>query len=372
MKIGILTFWKTEDNYGQLLQCYATQTYLKSLGHEPFLVKATNGHEYNPTFKEQLIDKLRTVYRLLPYPGYLIKRASKSLIYTLTHGKLKRNITERRFEKFRQQYLNCTREYTLEELRKNPPEADAYVVGSDQIWNSTDGMYFLSWADDSAKKISIAASFGSRSSSDEFCALIAPWLKRFDFVTVRENSGLKICSDAGRKDAKLVPDPTLLLRADDYLKIASDKYPREPYLFIYFLGTRTDINWKEIFRFAKEKDLKVVYVGSQGQEDKFPKEEPTIPEWLALIAHAEYVITNSFHGTIFAMQFQRKFMVFPVCGASIGMNNRLTTLLKPLGLESHIYNESISLISEPINYSNVFTLLNAETQNAKGIFDSIL
>ena len=87
MRIGILTFWKTEDNYGQLLQCYATQTYLRSLGHDTFLVKATNGHEYVPTLKGLLLDKVRTAYRLSPYPLYFLKRAIGSFFYTLTHGK---------------------------------------------------------------------------------------------------------------------------------------------------------------------------------------------------------------------------------------------------------------------------------------------
>ena len=78
MKLGILTFWKTEDNYGQLLQCYALQTYLQSLGHETFLVRTTNGRDYSPTFKQQLMEKARIVYRLLPYPFYLVKRVISS------------------------------------------------------------------------------------------------------------------------------------------------------------------------------------------------------------------------------------------------------------------------------------------------------
>ncbi|MCM1028059.1 MAG: polysaccharide pyruvyl transferase family protein [Pseudoflavonifractor sp.] len=372
MKIGILTFWKTEDNYGQLLQCYATQTFLRSLGHETFLVKATNGHEYVPTFKGLLKDKIRTAYRLKSYPIYLLRRALGSAFYTLTHFKLRPHVTCRGFEDFRRQYLNCTQEtYTLGQLRQNPPQADAYVVGSDQIWNTTDGIYFLSWAPDNVRKVSMAASFGARHSSPDFCHLIGPWLKRFDLITVRETSGIGICADAGRTDAHLAPDPTLLLRADDYLKIASRPQVNEPYLFIYFLGTRTAINWPEIHRFAKERGLKIVYVGSQGQEDKYKKEEPTIGQWLALMANASFVITNSFHCAVFAMQFRRRFMAYPVSGPAAKMNDRLTTLLTPLGLQSRVYAGSLAPIEEEIDYDKVFLTLDDNTARAKALFAPI-
>jgi len=371
MKIGILTFWKTEDNYGQLLQCYATQMFLRSLGHETFLVKATNGNEYVPTLKEQLIDKVRTAYRLKSYPLYFLKRACGSIFYTLTHGKLRKHSTRRGFEEFRKQYLNCTEEYTLDMLRLNPPVADAFIVGSDQIWNTTDGIYFLNWANDTVKKVSMAASFGSRQASDNFCNLIGPWLKRFDLITVREKSGLDICVKSGISNAHLVPDPTLLLRKEDYLKIASNNKFERPYIFIYFLGTRTKINWPEIHAFAKSKGLKIVYVGSQGVEDKFKKLEPTIAEWISLMANAEYVITNSFHGTVFAMQFHKRFMVYPVTGVAAKMNDRLTTLLTPLKLNGRIYNGALSIIEKEIDYNEVHESLNANTAMAKKLFASI-
>lgn len=371
MKTGILTFWKTEDNYGQLLQCYATQTWLRSLGHEPFLVCATNGTEYNPSFKAQLIDKLRTAYRLRSYPWYFVKRAAGSLFYTLTHGRLRRNIPQRGFEDFRRRHLNCTQPLTLQQLQQHPPQADAFIVGSDQIWNTTDGIFFLSWAPDKVKKVSMAASFGARGASDDFCKLIEPWLQRFDLITVRERSGVDICASAGRSDAVLVPDPTLLLRADDYMAIAKPQQRRKPYMFIYFLGTRTDIDWKMIHDYARRHNLEIVYTGSQGQEDKYKKTEPDISQWLGLMAGAECVITNSFHGTVFALQFRRRFVTYPVAGASVRMNDRINTLLLPLGLQNHIYNGSLDILADEIDYDAVFKHLDRNTRQAKEIFNNI-
>lgn len=363
MKIGILTFWKTEDNYGQLLQCYASQAYLQSLGHKTFLVCTTNGRDYNPTFKQQLMEKTRTAYRLLPYPFYLMKRAIDSAFYTLTHGKLRKHTVDLGFEQFRQEHLHCTKVYTLEELQNNPPEADAFVVGSDQIWNTRDGIYYLSWTRDEVCKIAYAASFGGCDTLPDD-ATLAKWLKRFDHVSVREQSGAIICANAGRKDAVCVADPTMLLTADDYLKIASREHPKDKYLFIYFLGTRTTINWKEIRAFAKQRGLKIVYVASQGQEDKFKHMQASIHQWISLIANAEYVITNSFHGTVFTLLFGKKFMTYPITGFAVRMNDRITTLLNPLGLGNHIYSDSIRTIEEDINYTEVHRIM--QENGAKG------
>lgn len=356
MKIGILTFWKTEDNYGQLLQCYALQTYLQSLGHDTFLVRTTNGREYNPTLKEQLKEKIRIVYRLLPYPLYLIKRTFCSGIYTLTHGKFRKRTINLGFEQFRQEFLNCTPIYTLEELQTAPPQADAFIVGSDQIWNTNDGIYYLSWAQEKTRKIAYAASFGGCNSLPNE-AMLEKWLKRFDHVSVREQSGINICSKAKRNDALCVVDPTMLLEANDYRRIVSKEHPQEKYLFIYFLGTRTIINWKEIHAFAKNKGLKIIYVASQGQEDKFKHTKANIHQWLSFIANAEYVITNSFHGTVFTLLFGRKFMTYPVTGVAIKMNDRITTLLNPLGLEHHIYTKNICNIEEDIDYNKVHSIM---------------
>lgn len=373
MKIGILTFWKTEDNYGQLLQCYATISLLKSLGHEPFLIRTTTGKEYNPTLKDKVFQKIRTLYRLKASPLYLTKRVVGSILYTFRHGSLRVHYTNRDFESFRNDFLNATTDiYTLEDLRNNPPYAEGYMVGSDQIWNTTDGIYFLSWTPEKAKKISIAASFGAVTESKQFINLISPWLKRFDLVTVRENRGLKICKDAGITTPHLIPDPTLLVQTAPFTDIAVLPSDNRHYLFVYLLGTRTKVPWKQIHKFAKENGLIIKYVGSQGQEDKYDKIEPSIPEWLGLMQNADYVITNSFHGTIFAMKMRRKFMVLPIIGPASKMNDRLTTLLEPLNLSDRIYSDSLSPLNTEIDYKTVMTNTDNNALKAVNLIKSAL
>lgn len=365
MKIGVLTFWKTSDNYGQVLQCFALQTYLRSLGHETFLVRTTSGNDQKPSFKMQFMDRLRTAYRLLPFPVYLFKNAVRSGFYFLAHGKFKEHQIERGFDSFRRDYLNCTKVYTLQMLQDNPPEADMFIVGSDQIWNTTDGIYFLSWVKDHIGKVAYAASFGARLSSPEFCKLISPWLKRFDHVSVREQSGLAICDDAGCEHAVCLPDPTLLLHAKDYLAIASEYPQKNKYLLTYFLGTRTSIDWKEIHRFAKKNHLEIVYVASQGQVDKFRHTNASVGEWLSLVANAEYVITNSFHGTVFSLLFGKKFMTYPVSGPLASMNDRIFTLLTPLGLRGRIYANNLESIRMEIDYVRVHSEMDSAAWHAR-------
>ena len=110
--------------------------------------------------------------------------------------------------------------------------------------------------------------------------------------------------------------------------------------------------------------MKIIYVASQGQEDKFKHTQASIHEWLSLIANAEYVITNSFHGTVFTLLFGRKFLTYPVTGVAIKMNDRITTLLNPLGLGNHIYSGSIRVIEESIDYAEVHRIM--QKRGAKG------
>lgn len=367
MKIGILTFWNTPDNYGQMLQCYALQTFLRSQGHDTFLVRTGKEWQPAPGFVPQLKDKLRSASRLRQYPAYFVGKTITNLAYLLTHGRLKQYKVERDFDTFRKDYLHCSdRTYSLEELKQNPPQADCFIVGSDQIWNTRDGIYFLSWANDSVRKIAYAASFGGLKGEPEFYDLIRPWLKRFDWISVREQSGIEICKNSGRDDAHLVCDPTLLLTQDDYALLATapkDK-PKRKYIFVYLLGTRTHINMKDVYAYAQSKDMDVVYVGSQGVVDKFPRLEPTVLEWLWYVQHAEMVFTNSFHGTVFSLIFQKPFMNFLVYGAAVRMNDRINTILGHLELKDRVFEGELAKVEEAVEYKRVHEMIRTDREKS--------
>lgn len=132
---------------------------------------------------------------------------------------------------------------------------------------------------------------------------------KFCYLTAREEDGVNELHKLGFKNAELMPDPTLLLHMNDYSYLEENEsklIPKDKYLFLYLLGNPIGIDVKDIFDFAKQRNLKIVYVASQGRKDVFPKVTPTIGEWLSLIKNSDYVITNSFHGTVFSLQYHKK------------------------------------------------------------------
>lgn len=135
--------------------------------------------------------------------------------------------------------------------------------------------------------------------------------------------------------------------------------PKNKYLLLYLLGNPIGIDVKDIFDFAKQRNLKIVYVASQGRKDVFPKVTPTIGEWLSLIKHSEYVITNSFHGTVFSLQYHKN-GVLPLVGEYAKMNSRITTLLNKYKISNHfLHNKDLTSIEKSIDY-NYFELTKEE------------
>lgn len=192
---------------------------------------------------------------------------------------------------------------------------------------------------------------------------IKRYLSKFCYLTAREEDGVKELHKLGFKNAELMPDPTLLLHMNDYSYLeenGSKLIPQNKYLFLYLLGNPIGIDVKDIFDFAKQRNLKIVYVASQGRKDVFPKVTPTIGEWLSLIKNSEYVITNSFHGTVFSLQYHKKIGVLPLVGEYAKMNSRITTLLNKYKISNHfLYSKDLTAIEKSIDY-NYFELTKEE------------
>ena len=140
--------------------------------------------------------------------------------------------------------------------------------------------------------------------------------------------------------------------------------PKRKYIFVYLLGTRTHIRMKDVYAYAERKNMDVIYVGSQGVVDKFSRIEPIIGEWINYIANAEMIITNSFHGTVFSILFEKRFMNFLVYGAAIRMNDRIKTILCHLGLENRIFNGELNAIENAIDYERVNKILEADRETS--------
>lgn len=363
-KIGIVTYWKSNSNYGQILQNYALQYFLKAMGHSPFLIK------YNSSVKNSVKRKLIHLFFLLLPPSKLFK----SIFNRTKKVSIDNDSNDRGFENFKKNHISSTDiEYDINKLESNPPLADFYFCGSDQVWNCYNDGYFLQWGSKSIPKIAYAVSFGKTQISNEFKYYLRKALKTFKVVAVREKSGLKICEESGRNDVIWRPDPTLLLNKNDYRKLTTTlKKPEKDYILLYMVGNKSSVDTAQIKNLAEKENLDIIYVPSMSREDSLPKTFPTINEWIHLFDHCKYVLTNSFHGTIFSIVFEKKFVVYNLSGVYSHMNTRIDSLLTELELKNRMYKDNLNFIDSNINYNKITNYISNNSKKIKSEFSEWL
>jgi hypothetical protein len=317
------------------------------------------------------------IYIKTPFWKKILKAFNTVKLYKyLVSKKRKKDIMRekqnnpRGFGDFRNQHIKQSEKIycSYKELVENPPEADVYIVGSDQVWN-TFGIpinrminvikaYLLDFGNPSIKRIAYAASFGKEKLDDISIQVFAPLLKKFDYISVREKSGIDICKKCGIDNAEWVSDPTMLLNADVYRSIyrneAIRKYEKK-YCFLYILNNKCDFSIQSIYNWAKRKDLEVIYVTGNSQYDKYNKMYMTIPEWIYLLEYSEYIITNSYHCTIFSLLFKKKFGVIPLNGINEGMNSRFDSLFELFQVEGRCVDSNFSVLDKDIDWQSVST-----------------
>lgn len=346
-----MTFWWSDENYGQILQNYALQRILREKGHEPFLIKYFPPKDYkwswvrrHMKFLKLVIPKKRDEY----LRECAIKRANK----------------QRKFNDFKRKHLVMTsKTYGYRDLIINPPIADVYITGSDQVWNTySDGgkltrdqvnqfrAFLLDFGKPETVRIAYAASWGRRVISTEEKEICSTLLSRFSYLSVREHSGVDVCKDIGF-DAKLIADPTLLLSSEDYRTLYRGKVNKEEpaYIFLYYRGSG-DLDVDAVYEWARRKSLQVVFVPYNGFTcSKYKMAYPTIQEWLFYIDHAEYVITDSFHCSLFSILFNKKLGVVKALSKGIGTNLRFDSLFEITGVDArYIYNGCYDELEKPV------------------------
>lgn len=332
----VYTFSKSQDNYGEVLQYLATQEFLYTQGIDAYLIR----DKYNG------LTKLQFVKGEIAHIVKLFWRKNR-----VANAKRKTNIQEcKKHPRYFDEFRNCHfRIIEVCGVKKNPPHADLYIAGSDQIWNYPKYLPYLDWGD--AVRMSFATSFGKLSPNNtRLIEKIKPLLLKIDVVTVREDIGLEICHKAGVYNAIRIMDPTLLLKENDYQKYECNIDLPDKYVFLYMIGNETYFDVNKVYDFAKSKELPVIYVASQGWQDDKPKFYPTINEWLTMMRNATYVITNSFHGVAFSIIYHKPFCSILLSGSDKRTNNRVETLLKYCHLVDRIYNGDMSYIDKIIDF----------------------
>lgn len=362
MKIGIITFWESQDNYGQLLQCWALQQLLKKMGHEPFLIR------YSPIKQKTSPEwtKLWKAFLIYPILRKLIRKLKEVQEIRMANAIEQKN-AQRKFDDFRKQYIIVSDKvyHGLADIKENPPVADCYICGSDQVWskpltNDENQAFYLNFGKKNRIRIAYAASFGRDVYPVEQKDRLHDMLVKFDAISVREKSGIDICANVGIKAVNVL-DPTLLLPKEDYHKIMEMPKTNGKYFYTYSINVTSsrDICWKELSEYAYQAGLLSISTTSSGY---FPGREicpntqyvyATIPQWLGYINHAEFMATTSFHGIAFCLILHKNFIYFPLKGKYAGGNSRVVSLLESLGLHEKIFNHTISVkqcIEHPIDW----------------------
>lgn len=357
MKIGILTFWWTEDNYGQILQCFALGEYLRSLGHEVSVIKYDGRNDLLPT----------------PFPKRILKIFSIKILIKYIRKMFIKSYDVRDFESFKTTYLNFTPVLykNFDSLISDPPEFDCYIVGSDQVWYFGDDInrnkkrlhaYFLDFGKKNVLRIAYAASWGKNSLQPKIEDEIRELIPAFQYVSVRETSGLNLCLQCGFPDPKLVVDPVMLLSPDVYRKLYKKKNTgeKDPYVFVYLLDNTCTISLHLLKKWADLNRLQIIYVTGNSRYDKFPKTFPAIEEWLQYIDNASFVVTNSFHCSVFSILFHKSYGIVPLRGKEFSsMNNRFYTLSNiAKSPDRFIEKNNFDVLKNAIDWDTVDTALN--------------
>lgn len=253
--------------------------------------------------------------------------------------------------------------------------SDIFIAGSDQVWNpfGTEDAYFFNFVPSRNVKIAYAASIGTNSVSQAYLEHVVPLLNRFDFISVREESAKEILQPHVDKPIKVVLDPTLLLTHDEWDKIAVQPAVPQPYIFVYMLGEKRE-HRRLIKKYAKTLGLKIVFLphvhfrfnpadcffADYNLYDVGPR------EFVGLIKNAEMVITDSFHGCVFSIIYQKKFWALKRHKDSEkeNMNSRLYTLFDSLGLRDRLIDDESAeydakSLNRQIDYSQVEANLDA-------------
>ena len=346
-------------NHGAMLQAYALVAYLQSLGHDVRVI------DYLPKYMPALRVGLKWVPPEYNYWGirHLYRKIKLS----------DRQLEQRRrnaLEEFYELYISVTENQyrSIEELREDPPEADLYVAGSDQIWNTSfqngqDPAFYLDFGTPK-RKISYAASFATTELKKGTEAFVKRQLENLDSIGVREQSGLIILERLGF-NSHVVADPVFLLTRKQWDQFDMIPFSGEKYILTYDFeknGRSVAAVVKRLARLNKCKVYSVSPFKHSYADQNFVDVGPDA--FVSLIKHAHCVVSNSFHGTAFSLIFGKNFFVVK---RKDGLNIRMQDILGRYGLDNRIVNSDArdEMLLEDIDYKKVEKMMSLEIESSK-------
>lgn len=369
------------NNYGSVIQAYATQKMLDELGIQNETINVSG-------FLKQVRKKQYL---------YILKSGLKSDMLSDRMGKIKnllyRKIVKNDYTRGIQKREKAMRDFTKQHINKSVvcsdfPELtnyckenyDTVLIGSDQLWlpaNIAADYYTLNFVPKSVKKVAYATSFGVSSLPDDIKGQASNFLSKIDCISVREEAGKKIIQSLIDKEVEVVCDPTLLFTGEQWMDI-QDNEPvvKGDYIFCYFIGS--SIEHREFVKRLKQKiGCKVVALNhvdhymecDEGYADEAPY-DVSPGQFLNLIRNAKYVCTDSFHCTVFSLLYNKVFFDFKryTNASKQSTNSRLETLLGVVDLKNRMFsgNEDVEeLLQMGIDFENVNKKLAAYRNQSK-------
>ncbi len=332
--IGIITIHRI-NNYGSVLQTFALQQKLIDLNCKTFVIDYLFPNDFHKENGRKSSSAKRKSFFSM---SFLWKICYGRELY-LQHKKIKQFISN--YLKLSQITYNSP-----DELKRDPPIYDVYMTGSDQVWNprycNGDPTFFLDFIPENKIRVAYSASFGVSDIDSSYYADYAFFLKRYKLISVREKSGQYLIEKLINRKVSVVLDPTLLLTATEWESIATKKrIVSRKYILCYYLNYSFDAHpyADELALYVQQiTGYEIVYVARPPVDKHYKsfyyKVDASPQDFIALVRDAELVLTTSFHGTAFAVNYSKP--LFSVVEDKLALDSRQADLLKSIGLESRI------------------------------------
>ncbi len=349
-KIGIITI-VDNDNYGNRLQNYAVSNVLS----KNFKVETLK----NITL---LNSRKRFFLRLLKHYYYKIKKAKKATKRNKCFSEFNKNITFNKGWYVHAYSKNINNKY------------DYFVVGSDQVWNPNLGRFrevdLLEFAE-KEKRVAFSASFAISKLPEEFRDFGREKLNDFKAISVREDAGKRIAEDlTDRTDIEVLVDPTMLLTDKEWDKVSKkpEQLKSNKYILNYFLGELSNNRRNEIERIAKENNCEIINI--LDKNSPFYQTGPS--EFLYLEKNAFLICTDSFHSCVFAILYNRPFVVFDREENIVSMSSRIETLINKFNLKNRKFEGKITKENLEHDYSEAYKILEKEREKSNRFLEKCL
>lgn len=349
-KICLVTWYNLGHNYGTMLQAFAMQNIIRKLGYNSEIIKY---EPKNISLTAKIKKRIAVLYFLI-FNNHIFKRNKK-------------------MDKWIKQNIILSKKYnSIEELSKDKEKYLAGICGSDQIWNNNnniiDGVYYLQFLDE-FKRIAYSPSIGREYISNEVKPKFIKYVSEIKYLSIREKKGAEIIKELTGKDCQINLDPTLLINKQEWLNLLNLKENKDQdYIFVYLL-TENNKTMKLIDEYARDRNLNIkVFLPKKNSNYINPVANPK--EFLTELLNAKYIITDSYHGMLFSLNFEKQFLIYKRFEDNDpkNQNSRIYNILEELKINNRLIDRNTikidKVLQKNISYNEIRKILEKKRENS--------